>query len=265
MLLVRALQGLTPEQLDLRTAPHQWAIWQLAGHIAGARTYWFYDWMGEGDPAVRDLFRVTSTTVPDLPLTPAGGRRGHPGKQRAYRRPPRDVGCDRRLPTPNGPRRILRSRSPSTDPSGDRSTDAGSGTPETRHRRRDFANVEATTSRSTNSYPDSQALPHRRLRARLSRPDPASRPLRVQLTRSDGPADPQLRATDRRHQSRRPQISQRVHRGKSRRPRAARADRSRSTPTPTDPDGNAVTLDRLLTASEPGGVRDEGVGAVVVR
>ena len=71
-LLVRALRDLTPEQLDLRAAPHHWAIWQLAGHVAGARTYWFYDWMGEGDPAVRDLFRVTSTTLPDLSLEDAG-------------------------------------------------------------------------------------------------------------------------------------------------------------------------------------------------
>ena len=103
MLLVRALQGLTPEQLDLRTAPHQWAIWQLAGHMAGARAYWFYDWMGEGDPAVRDLFRVTSTTVPDLPLEDAGWEddEDHPRDAAELgRRPHRDVGGDRRLPAP---------------------------------------------------------------------------------------------------------------------------------------------------------------------
>jgi uncharacterized damage-inducible protein DinB len=71
-LLVGALKGLTPEQLNLRTAPHQWAVWQLAGHMAGSRSYWFHDWIGEGEPAVRDLFRVASTTVPDLPLEDAG-------------------------------------------------------------------------------------------------------------------------------------------------------------------------------------------------
>ncbi len=70
--LVRALQDLTPEQLDLRTAPQQWAVWQLAGHMAGVRAYWFHDWLGEGDPGVRDLFRVEQTTVPDLPLEDAG-------------------------------------------------------------------------------------------------------------------------------------------------------------------------------------------------
>jgi uncharacterized damage-inducible protein DinB len=71
-LVVRALQDLTPYQLGLRAAPGQWAVWQLAGHTAGARAYWFHDWMGEGDPSVRDLFRVSSTTVPDLPLDDAG-------------------------------------------------------------------------------------------------------------------------------------------------------------------------------------------------
>src|ERR1044072_8382779 len=33
-LLVRALRNLTPEQLALRTAPHQWAVWPLGGHTA---------------------------------------------------------------------------------------------------------------------------------------------------------------------------------------------------------------------------------------
>ena len=70
--LVRALQDLTPEQLNLRTAPQQWAVWQLAGHTAGSRSYWFHDWLGEGDPSVRDMFRVEQTTVPDLPLEDAG-------------------------------------------------------------------------------------------------------------------------------------------------------------------------------------------------
>ena len=71
-MVVRALQDLTPEQLGLRAAPGQWAVWQLTGHIAGVRAYYFHDWMGEGDPWVRDLFRVERTTVPDLPLEEAG-------------------------------------------------------------------------------------------------------------------------------------------------------------------------------------------------
>ena len=71
-LVLAAIQNLTPGQLALRTALHQWALWQLAGHMAGTRTYWFHDILGEGDPAIRDMFRVTSTTVPDLPLEDAG-------------------------------------------------------------------------------------------------------------------------------------------------------------------------------------------------
>jgi uncharacterized damage-inducible protein DinB len=71
-LLVAAIRELAPEHLALRTALRQWAVWQIAGHMAGARTYWFHDVLGEGDPAIRDMFRVASTTVPDLPLEDAG-------------------------------------------------------------------------------------------------------------------------------------------------------------------------------------------------
>ncbi len=71
-LVIDALLGLTAEQLDLRSAPHQWGIWQLAGHVAGSRAYWFHDALGEGDPATRNLFRVDRTTVPGLPLEDAG-------------------------------------------------------------------------------------------------------------------------------------------------------------------------------------------------
>ena len=71
-LLLEAVRGLTSEQLRLRAAPHLWCVWQIAGHIAGSRAYWLHDVVGEGDPAVRDLFRVTSTTVPGLSLGDAG-------------------------------------------------------------------------------------------------------------------------------------------------------------------------------------------------
>lgn len=71
-LLNAALRELTPEHLALRAAPGQMAIWQLAGHLAGARAYWFHDVLGEGDPSTRDLFRVDRTTVPGLPLDEAG-------------------------------------------------------------------------------------------------------------------------------------------------------------------------------------------------
>jgi uncharacterized damage-inducible protein DinB len=71
-LLVEAIRPLTVEQLSSKTASFQWAVWQLAAHMAGSRAYWFHDVLGEGDAAVRDMFRVESTTVPDLPLEDAG-------------------------------------------------------------------------------------------------------------------------------------------------------------------------------------------------
>jgi uncharacterized damage-inducible protein DinB len=71
-LVIDALSELTPAQLGLRTAPHQWAIWQLAGHVAGSRAYWFHDALGEGDRSTRELFRVERTTVPGLSVEDAG-------------------------------------------------------------------------------------------------------------------------------------------------------------------------------------------------
>jgi len=71
-LLLAAIADLSPEQLGLRAAPDQTAIWQLASHMAGSRAYWFHDVLGEGDPAIREMFRVASTTVPGLSLEFAG-------------------------------------------------------------------------------------------------------------------------------------------------------------------------------------------------
>jgi uncharacterized damage-inducible protein DinB len=71
-LLVGAIEPLTVEQLSSRTAPFQWAVWQLASHMTGSRAYWFHDQLGEGDSATRDMFRVEATTGPDLPLEDAG-------------------------------------------------------------------------------------------------------------------------------------------------------------------------------------------------
>ncbi|HYN63938.1 MAG TPA: DinB family protein, partial [Candidatus Limnocylindrales bacterium] len=70
--LLAALGDLQPEQLALRTAAHEWAIWQIASHMAGSRAYWFHDVLGEGDESLRNMFRVESTAVPDLPLADAG-------------------------------------------------------------------------------------------------------------------------------------------------------------------------------------------------
>lgn len=40
--------------------------------MVGGRAYWIHDILGEGDAAVREMFRVASTTVPGLPLEDAG-------------------------------------------------------------------------------------------------------------------------------------------------------------------------------------------------
>jgi uncharacterized damage-inducible protein DinB len=70
--LLAAIADLDGEQLALRPAPDQMGIWQLASHMAGSRAYWIHDVLGEGDPAIRDMFRVASTTVPGLSLEFAG-------------------------------------------------------------------------------------------------------------------------------------------------------------------------------------------------
>ena len=70
--LLDVIGPLTDEQMRLRPSPDHWAVWQLAANIAGGRAYWFHDVLGEGDPAVREMFRVAATTVPDLPLVDAG-------------------------------------------------------------------------------------------------------------------------------------------------------------------------------------------------
>ena len=70
-LLLDAIRDLSADQLRLRPAPGLWAVWQLAGHIAATRTFWFHDVLGEGEPALRDLFRVTGTTVPGLAVEDA--------------------------------------------------------------------------------------------------------------------------------------------------------------------------------------------------
>jgi uncharacterized damage-inducible protein DinB len=71
-LLLGAIGPLDAAQLSSKTAPFQWAVWQLASHMAGSRAYWFHEELSEGDEAVGHMFAVESTTVPDLPLEDAG-------------------------------------------------------------------------------------------------------------------------------------------------------------------------------------------------
>ena len=70
-LIIDALRGLPEEAVASRTAPHQWAVWQLASHVAGVRAYWF-GLIGVDTAALRDRFRATATTVPGLDLEDAG-------------------------------------------------------------------------------------------------------------------------------------------------------------------------------------------------
>jgi DinB family len=76
--LLAAIADLDEEQLALRPDRAQMSIWQLASHMAGSRAYWFHEVLGEGDPAIRDMFGVASTTVPGLSLEFAGWRTTRP-------------------------------------------------------------------------------------------------------------------------------------------------------------------------------------------
>jgi len=47
--IVETLRPLTPEQVQLRAAPNEWAIWQLAANMFGGRLYWLCFMLGEED------------------------------------------------------------------------------------------------------------------------------------------------------------------------------------------------------------------------
>ena len=71
-LLLDSISPLTPEQMQLRPAPGEWAIWQLASNMAGGRLYWLCFMLGEDDRGVSSMFRVDHTTVPGLKIDQAG-------------------------------------------------------------------------------------------------------------------------------------------------------------------------------------------------
>lgn len=66
--LLDSIRPLTFEQIQLRAAPGEWAIWQLASNMAGGRLYWLCHMLGEDDSGHAQMFKVDHTTVPDLPL-----------------------------------------------------------------------------------------------------------------------------------------------------------------------------------------------------
>ena len=50
--IVETLRPLTPEQVQLRAAPTEWAIWQLASNMVGGRMYWLCFMLGEDDHGI---------------------------------------------------------------------------------------------------------------------------------------------------------------------------------------------------------------------
>lgn len=71
-LLLASIRPLTAEQMRLRPAPGEWAIWQLCANMAGGRLYWFCHMLGEDDGGLRGMFRVDHATVPGISLEWAG-------------------------------------------------------------------------------------------------------------------------------------------------------------------------------------------------
>jgi uncharacterized damage-inducible protein DinB len=70
--VLETLRPLTPEQMCLKPAPSEWAIWQLASNMAGGRLYWLSGMLGEDDRGHGQMFRVDHTTVPGLSIDRAG-------------------------------------------------------------------------------------------------------------------------------------------------------------------------------------------------
>lgn len=48
--LIEVIAPLSPKQLAVPAASHQWTIGMLTQHIVGNRVRWFQVWMGEGSP-----------------------------------------------------------------------------------------------------------------------------------------------------------------------------------------------------------------------
>lgn len=62
--LLQSIGPLTPEQMQLRPAPGEWAIWQLASNMVGGRLYWLCYMLGEDDRGlISRLFGGDSPSV----------------------------------------------------------------------------------------------------------------------------------------------------------------------------------------------------------
>lgn len=54
--LLASIRPLSMEQMQLRPAPGEYAIWQLASNMAGGRLYWLCGMLGEDDRGLWKLF-----------------------------------------------------------------------------------------------------------------------------------------------------------------------------------------------------------------
>jgi uncharacterized damage-inducible protein DinB len=70
--LLDSIRPLTLEQMQLRPAPGEWAIWQLCSNMAGGRLYWLCRMLGEDDRGLRQMFAVDHVTVPGVSIEWAG-------------------------------------------------------------------------------------------------------------------------------------------------------------------------------------------------
>lgn len=62
--LIKAIAPLSADQLALRAAPHLRSIGEIATHIIGARTRWFYNLMGEGGEDIASLTKWDRRGMP---------------------------------------------------------------------------------------------------------------------------------------------------------------------------------------------------------
>lgn len=53
--ILASIRPLTPEQMQLRASPTEWAIWMLAGNMVGGRLYWLCRMLGEDDQGLQGL------------------------------------------------------------------------------------------------------------------------------------------------------------------------------------------------------------------
>jgi uncharacterized damage-inducible protein DinB len=66
--IIETLRPLTPEQMQLRPSPEEWAIWMLASNMCGGRLYWLCFMLHEDDRGIGPEWSGWEDT-PDQPRT----------------------------------------------------------------------------------------------------------------------------------------------------------------------------------------------------